>query len=298
MPAPADQPRPWQIDLQASASPLMDRVEGFNQLLNVIIISITLFVLALMVWVIFRYRERANPTASKTTHNTLIEVVWTLVPALILAVIAVPSFRLLYYSDKAANPTITIKARGHQWYWSYVYDSSLQVDESGKPIAREGKPVDNLADSRFVFDSRIACRGGSDENDRKSCADFEQTNRRKPIRLLDVDNPIVIPTRTEVRMLVVGMDVIHAWTIPSMGVKVDAVPGRVNETWIYAKEPGTYYGQCSELCGRDHGFMPITVRAIPRAEYETWLAEAKKRFDKVEEPRRAAAATPIERNAR
>jgi cytochrome c oxidase subunit 2 len=291
-PLNADQPRPWQIDLQAPASPLAERIGSFNDLLNFIIIAISALVLALLAWVIVRYRERTNPIPSKTTHNTLVEVIWTLVPALILALIAVPSFRLLYYADKAADPTITIKARGHQWYWSYIYDSSLQVDDAGKPVVRDGKPVDNLADARFVFESRIACRGDADANDKKACADFAQVHKRPPVRLLDVDNAVVIPVGTEVRMLVIGMDVIHAWGIPSMGAKVDAVPGRVNETWIYARRPGIYYGQCSELCGRDHAFMPIAVRAVPRAEYEAWLTDAKTRFDKVEEPRRAAAASP------
>ncbi len=286
----ADQPRPWQIDFQESASPLMDRVAGFHNLLLYIVVAITLFVLSLMVWAMIRYNERANPTPSRTTHNTLIEIVWTVVPVLILVVIAVPSFRLLYYAEKAAEPMMTIKARGHQWYWSYIYESSLQIGADGKPVMKDDKPVDTLADGRFVFDSRLVCRGSSEESDRKSCADFEKAKGRKPIRLLDVDNEIVIPTETQVRMLVIGMDVIHAWTIPAMGAKTDAVPGRINETWIYAKKPGTYYGQCSELCGRDHGFMPIAVRAVPRPEYEAWLADAKKSFDRVEEPKRAASA--------
>ncbi len=287
--AVADQPREWQMNLQPPASPLMDRVVGFHDLVLYIIAAITLFVLALMVWVLIRYNERANPTPSRTTHNTLIEIVWTVVPVLILVVIAVPSFRLLYYAEKAADPTITIKARGHQWYWTYVYDSSLQVGPDGKPVMKDGKPVDTLADGRFVFESRLVCRGSAEKADRDSCASFEKEKGRKPLRLLEVSNEVVIPTATQVRVLVVGMDVIHAWGVPSMGVKIDAVPGRVNETWIYAKSPGLYYGQCSELCGRDHGFMPIAVRAVPRAEYEAWLAQAKATFDRVEEPKRAAA---------
>ena len=296
----ADQPREWQLNLQEAASPLMDRIHSFHHLLLYIIFGVSAFVLILLLWVIVRYNSRANPTPSKTTHNTLIEVVWTVVPILILVVIAVPSFRLLYYSDKAApedvakgepGATITIKARGHQWYWSYIYESSYRVDEKGFAVKENGKPVDNLAGGRFVFESRIACRGGENDQDKKTCAEFEQQNGRKPVRLLDVDNTLVIPVGTQIRVLVQGMDVIHSFAMPSMGAKVDANPGRINETWLYAKKPGMYYGQCSELCGTDHGFMPISIKAVPRAEYEKWLEDAKKKFDKVEEPKRAE--TPV-----
>lgn len=289
-PALADQPRAWQLNLQEAASPLMDRIHSFHTLLLYIIFGVSAFVLALLLWVMVRYNARANPTPSKTTHNTMIEVVWTVVPILILVVIAVPSFRLLYYSDKATEAAVTVKARGHQWYWSYVYETSYQVDGQGKPVMKDGKPVDDLAGARFTFESRIACRGGQNDADKKSCAAFEQANSRKPVRLLDVDNAVVIPAGTQVRILTQGMDVIHSWAMPSMGVKADANPGRINETWIYAKKPGMYYGQCSELCGADHGFMPIAVKAVPRDEYEKWLADAKKKFDKVEEPKRADAA--------
>jgi cytochrome c oxidase subunit 2 len=285
----ADQPREWQLNLQEAASPLMDRIHSFHNLLLYIIFGVSVFVLILLIWVIIRYNARANPTPSKTTHNTLIEVVWTVVPILILVVIAVPSFRLLYYSDKATEATVTIKARGHQWYWSYVYETSYEVGADGKAVQKDGKPVDKLDKARFVFESRIACRGSAADADKKSCAEFEQANGRKPVRLLDVDNPIVIPVGTQIRVLVQGMDVIHAFAMPSMGSKVDANPGRINETWIFAKKPGIYYGQCSELCGTDHGFMPIAVRAVPRDEYEKWLEDAKKKFDKVEEPKRAEA---------
>ena len=285
----ADQPREWQLNFQEAASPLMDRVASFHTLLLYIIFGVSAFVLVLLLWVMVRFNARANPTPSKTTHNTLVEVVWTVVPILILVVIAVPSFRLLYYADKATESTVTIKARGHQWYWSYVYETSYQVDGQGKPVLKDGKPADNLAGARFVFESRLACRGAKDDTDNKNCAAFEQANGRKPVRLLDVDNPIVVPVGTQIRVLTQGMDVIHSWAIPSMGVKMDANPGRINETWIFAKKPGWYYGQCSELCGTDHGFMPIAIKAVPRDEYEKWLEDAKKKFDKVEEPKRAEA---------
>ncbi|HXG44464.1 MAG TPA: cytochrome c oxidase subunit II, partial [Gemmatimonadales bacterium] len=285
---------------------------SFHNLLLYIIFGVSAFVLILLIWVIVRYNARANPTPSRTTHNTMIEIVWTIVPILILVVIAVPSFRLLYYSDRAptevevtvdgrkvkqpAYTPITIKARGHQWYWSYVYEASHEVDAQGKPVMKDGKPVDKLAGNRFLFNSRIACRGGVSDQDKKNCADFEQANGRKPVRLLDVTNPVVIPVGTQVRLLVQGMDVIHAFAMPAMGVKVDANPGRINETWLFAKKPGMYYGQCSELCGTDHGFMPIAIKAVPRDEYEKWLAEAREKakrgevdWEAVEEARRAEA---------
>jgi len=294
----ADQPRAWQLNLQEAASPVMESIQRFHTLLIWIIFGVSIFVLALLIWVMIRYNARANPTPSKTTHNTLIEVVWTVVPIMILVVIAVPSFRLLYFSDKAPSEdaaknepgaTITIKARGHQWYWSYVYESSYKVDDKGFALKENNKPVDDLAGARFSFTSYIACRGSNDETDKKKCADFERENGRKPVRLLDVDNVVVVPINTAVRVLVQGMDVIHSWTVPAMGVKVDANPGRVNETWFKANKLGTFYGQCSELCGTDHGYMPIAVRVVSRADYERWLAEAKGKFDKVEEPKRAEA---------
>jgi len=283
----ADQPREWQFNFQEAASPLMERIESFHNLLLYIIFGVSAFVLILLIWVIVRFNERRNTSPSKTTHNTLIEVVWTVVPILILVVIAVPSFRLLYYSDKATEATVTIKARGHQWYWSYVYETSYEVDAQGKPVLKDGKPTDKLDKARFVFESRIACRDF--KTDEKNCTEFERANGRKAVRLLDVDNPLVIPVGTQIRVLVQGMDVIHSFAMPSMGSKVDANPGRVNETWIYANKPGMYYGQCSELCGDDHGFMPIAVKAVPRDEYEKWLEDAKKKYDKIEEPKRAEA---------
>ncbi|MCW5773413.1 MAG: cytochrome c oxidase subunit II [Rhodospirillaceae bacterium] len=298
----ADKPREWQTNLQDAASPLMDRIHSFHSLLLYIIFGVAVFVLALLLWVMIRYNARANPTPSKTTHNTMIEVVWTVVPILILVVIAVPSFRLLYYADKApkedaakgeTGAVITIKARGHQWYWSYVYEASYQIDAKGFPVKENGKPVDALKGAHFRFSSRIACIGGKDADDQKNCAAFEKANGRKPVRLLDVDYPIVIPVNTTVRVLVQGMDVIHSFAMPSMGVKVDANPGRLNETWLQAKKVGWYYGQCSELCGANHGFMPIAVKVVTREEYDKWLAAAKTNpdFEKVEEPKRADAAS-------
>lgn len=269
--AMAAQPEPWQLGFQGAASPLMDDIHSFHGLLLWIIIAITLFVLALLVYAMVRFRESRNPTPSKTTHNTLIEVVWTLVPVMILVVIAIPSFKLLYKSDQTVDATITIKARGHQWYWSYVYEQSLKTDADGK-VETTGtgdnkKAVDLLADGRFSFQSRMACKTAQE-------CQSKAKDGKVPLRLLDVDNAVVIPVNTKVRLLVTGMDVIHSWAMPSMGVKVDAVPGRYNQLWIYARKPGMYYGQCSELCGADHGFMPIAVRALSQADYEKWLKAA------------------------
>jgi cytochrome c oxidase subunit 2 len=294
----ADKPHDWELNLQKAASPIMERVHSFHTLLLYIIFVVAGFVLVLLLWVIFRYNARINPTPSRTTHNTLIEVVWTVVPILILVVIAVPSFRLLYFANKApaendaqgiTGAVITIKVQGHQWYWSYVYEASYQVDGKGFAVKKDGKPLDALAGAHFKFDSHSACIG--DGSDAKSCDDFAKANGRKPIRLLDVDNPVVIPEKTTVRLLIEGMDVIHSFALPSMGIKLDANPGRINETWVRAERVGWYYGQCSELCGTNHGFMPIAVRVVTRDEYNKWLAGAKSNplFDKVEEPKRADA---------
>ena len=298
----ADRPHDWELNLQKAASPVMEKVHSFHSLLLYIIFGVVAFVMVLLLWVMIRYNARANPTPSKTTHNTMIEVVWTVVPILILVVIAVPSFRLLYFANKApaendakgeTGAVITIKAQGHQWYWTYVYEASYQVNGKGFAVKKDGKPVDALKGAHFKFDSRIACIGSGDKSDTDSCEAFAKANGRKPIRLLDVDNPIVVPVNTTIRVLVQGMDVIHSFAIPSMGFKVDAIPGRTNETWIKVERVGWYYGQCSELCGTNHGFMPIALKVVTRDQYNKWLAAAKANpdFEKVEEPKRADART-------
>lgn len=251
-------PEPWQIDLQKPATPLMERVADFHTLLLIIITLVTLFVLGLMIWVMIRYRAKRNPNPSSVTHNTLLEVVWTVVPVLILVIIAVPSFRLLYYSDKApplseaalkaGEKYFYIKATGHQWYWSYVYEGP----QGG----------------RLRFESRIACRTKAD------CETASKAAGRDLIRLLDTDNAVVLPVGATVRVQVTSADVIHAWTIPSSGAKVDAVPGRLNELWLRFDKAGWYYGQCSELCGADHAFMPIAVQVVSKADYQKWLEAA------------------------
>ena len=280
--AQAAKPEAWGVGFQPSASPFMDQVLDFHTLLMVIITLITVFVLGLLVWVMVRYNERANPEPSKTTHNTLIEIIWTVVPIAILVVIAVPSFRLLYAADNAGHELpITIKARGHQWYWSYVYQQSLKlndkgqvVDASGKVLKWDadaskytnGKPVETLK-TPFLFKSEMLCKTAA------GCKKASAKLGRPAIRLLDVDKELVIPTGVKIRVVVAAADVIHAFAMPAMGVKVDAVPGRNNETWLYAKKPGLYYGQCSEICGEGHAYMPIAIRAVTPADYAKWLKE-------------------------
>jgi len=234
------QPSPWELGLQQSASPVMDDIVWFHNFLLWIIIAIALFVLILLAIVVVRFNARANPTPSRTTHNTFIEIIWTVVPVLILVTIAVPSFRLLFYQLKVPPADLTVKVTGKQWFWSYSYP-----------------------DSKFEFDSLMV-----------------QDKDLKPgqPRLLAVDNEMVVPVNKVVRVLVTGADVIHSFSVPSFGIKIDAIPGRLNETWFKAEREGMYYGQCSQLCGRDHAFMPIAVHVVSEKEYTAWLDQAKKKF--------------------
>nr|WP_245578910.1 cytochrome c oxidase subunit II [Cucumibacter marinus] len=260
--AQAGQPVDGQIHFQESVTPVMDSIVAFHDgLLLWIITIITLFVLALLIWVIVRYNAKANPTPSKTTHNTIVEFVWTVVPIIILIVIAIPSFGVLsdemlvpdgeraYLGssifdrnggEKVPAPELTVKATGAQWYWDYEYvDTEESVSFS----------------SVMLTDEQIA--------------------EQKPDqpRLLAVDNELVVPVDTTVRMQVTAADVIHAFAVPSFGIKTDAVPGRLSETWFHARKTGMYYGQCSELCGKDHAFMPIAVRVVTKDEFAAWLAK-------------------------
>ena len=230
------QPKPWEITLQEAATPVMESIISFHNLLLVIITLITLFVLALLVIVVVKFNARANPVPSKTTHNTLIEVAWTLIPVLILVGIAVPSFRLLFKQLDIPKADLTVKVTGKQWYWSYAYP------DNGK----------------FEFDSLLA--------------------QDKQPRLLGVDNEMVVPVNKVIRVQTTGADVIHAFAVPSFGIKIDSIPGRLNETWFKATKVGMYYGQCSELCGKDHAFMPIAVRVVTDQEFATWVEGAKKKY--------------------
>ncbi|MGX9426039.1 MULTISPECIES: cytochrome c oxidase subunit II [Bradyrhizobium] len=230
------QPAPWEVTLQQAASPVMENIVWFHNFLLVVITVITLFVLALLVMVVMKFNARANPVPSRTTHNTLIEVAWTLVPVLILVGIAVPSFRLLFLQLDVPKSDLTIKVTGKQWYWSYAYP------DNGK----------------FEFDSLLA--------------------QDKQPRLLGVDNEMVVPVNKVIRIQTTGADVIHSFAVPAFGIKIDSIPGRLNETWFKATKTGMYYGQCSELCGKDHAFMPIAVRVVEDQEFASWVDAAKKKF--------------------
>jgi len=246
-PASAEQPQPWEITLQPAASPIMEMIHSFNNGVLIVITLIVLFVLGLLIVVMVRFNARRNPVPSKTSHNTLVEVVWTVLPILILVGIAVPSFALLLAQHDPARAVpnydpekaITIKATGSQWFWTYTYPDHNDLE----------------------FDSLML-------------TEAEITDPVKEPRLLAVNNQMVVPTGTVVHMQVIGADVIHAFTVPSLGFKIDAIPGRLNETWFLVEREGVYYGQCSELCGKDHAFMPIAVWAVSPEKFEAWVAAA------------------------
>jgi len=238
--AAAAKPEPWGLNLQEAASPIMEQMIDFHNLLLVIITGITLFVTGLLIWAIIRYNRRANPEPAKFHHNTTLEVLWTVVPILILVIIAIPSFRLLYAQHSYPQPDLTIKATGYQWFWEYEYP-----------------------DAGFSFGSFMI-----------EDADLEPGQPR----LLAVDADVVVPVGKTVQVLVTAADVMHNWTVPAFGSKIDAIPGRVNRTWFQATKTGTFYGQCSELCGARHAFMPIAVRVVTQEEYDAWLESAKQEF--------------------
>ena len=241
----ANEPKDWQLGFQKAGSGHMEDIVWFHDyMLLPIITGITVFVLFLVIYACVRFRASRNPVASKTTHNTFIEVIWTLVPCLILIVIAVPSFKVLYEQDEIPPADVTIKAVGYQWYWGYEYP-----------------------DENIIFDSYMI--------------EDKDLQPGQP-RLLTVDNEIFVPVNKVVKVLITANDVLHAWALPSFGVKRDAVPGRINETWFKADRTGTFYGQCSELCGVKHAFMPITVNVVSQDEYDAWLVEAKQKFAKEE----------------
>jgi cytochrome c oxidase subunit 2 len=251
----AAQPQPWEMGLQPAATPVMEQITSFHTILLILITLITLFVLALLVAVMVKFNAKRNPTPSKTTHNTFIEVLWTVVPVLILTAIAVPSFRLLFTQLDIPPAEVTIKATGKQWFWTYNYPDS----------------------GGFEFDSLLVA---------------EKDLKPGQPRLLSVDNEMVVPVNKNIRIITTGADVIHAFAVPSFGIKIDSVPGRVNETWFKAEREGMYYGQCSELCGKDHAFMPIAVRVVSEADYNAWIEQAKKKFasDNSDRPTTVAAA--------
>jgi cytochrome c oxidase subunit II len=245
----ADQPMPWQATLQPAATPIMREIHWFEQYTLWFIVPITLFVLFLLLFVCYKFRASANPVPSKTSHNTIIEVIWTVGPVLVLLFLAIPSFTLLTAQlTLPENPDVTIKATATQWQWNYEYEGSGE-----NPVA---------------FDSYLL-----KEPDRAAAG---KTDLSVYPRLLAVDNELILPVNKTVRVLVTAAptDVIHAFAMPSFGVKIDAVPGRLNETWFRAEREGLFYGQCSELCGKDHAFMPIAIRVVSEDKYKQWLTTA------------------------
>lgn len=233
--------RPWQLNMQTAHSPVAEQIHQFHNLVMAIITAIVLVVFGILTYVIFRFSAKRNPVPSRTTHNTLLEVVWTAIPILILVVIAIPSMRLLFFQDVAPSADMTLKVTGRQWYWHYAYPDH----------------GDFSFDSIPILDSDLA--------------------PGQP-RLLTVDNPIVVPVGTNVRVLMTSDDVIHNWAVPSLGLRKDALPGRVTESWFRADTEGTFYGMCSELCGVNHYFMPIAVIAVPREKFDEWVVEAQQKF--------------------
>jgi cytochrome c oxidase subunit II len=255
--AQAAQPQPWQMNLQPAAGTMSQMAHDLHNLLLVIITLISLFVLGLLVYVGVRFRASANPNPSKTSHNTVIEILWTVIPVIILVGIAIPSFRLLYYMDRTADTDMVIKVTGNQWYWNYEY------------------PDEGVAFDSYMIDE----------------ADLEEGQTR----LLSVDNPLVVPADTRIKLLITGNDVMHSFFVPSLAVQVYAFIGRTNEVWIDVPAgKQTYYGQCNQICGINHAYMPIEVRALPRNEYDAWLSTAREEFamnDAVVEPKTLVLAS-------
>ena len=239
-PALAQAPQPWELGLQAAASPVMERISSLNGYLTYLIIGIVLLVVGLLAFVVIRFGESRHPVPATFSHNTKLEVLWTVVPVLILFAVAVPSFKLLYYMDRTQDAEMTLKVTGHQWFWSYSYPDHAPVG----------------------MDSFIV---------------YEDSLKPGQKRLLEVDNRVVLPVDTTIRVIVTADDVIHSWAVPALGLKTDAVPGRLNETWVRISKPGTYYGQCSELCGANHSFMPIAIDAVSKQEFQAWIDQARQK---------------------
>lgn len=251
-------PEPWGLNFQAAATPVMERITEFHHMMLYIIIAIALFVLALLVYTVLRFNRRANPTPNRFAHNTLLEVVWTVIPIIILIIVAVPSFKLLYYGAKAEKIDLTVKAVGHQWYWSYEYP-----DHGGFTF-----------DSRGIWDNPAVTKDQAEALIKEAAPKWLVVTP-EPLRMLEVDNRMVVPVGKNVRVLTASADVIHSWAVAPFGVKKDAVPGRVNETWFRANKEGVYYGQCSQLCGANHAYMPIVVEAVSDDKFAAWVASHK-----------------------
>lgn len=251
--------------LQESANEQAARVASFNEWLLWIIIAISIFVFALMFYVMFRFREKANPEPAKFSHNTLIEVIWTVVPVIILVVIGFWSLPLLYWQETIPETEFAIRVEGKQWYWTYTYPDhdEIQFDATLVPDSAFVN-----ADERATYETDLTTFLGHDA----------QLNAR----LLDTNTRLVVPVDTKIKLLINAADVLHAWTVPAFGVKMDAVPGRVNEIWFEANQTGTFYGQCSELCGKDHAFMPIAVEVMSKDDFAQWVERAKAEYAQAE----------------
>ena len=245
--AHAAQPEPWALGFQPSASPIQEQVVEFHNLLLWIISIIVLLVLALIIYVSLRFNKKTNKKPSTVSHNTLIEVIWTAIPLIILVIIIIPSFGLLYKMDRTPDPEMTLKITGYQWYWGYEYP-----DYDGISFLSYMKKDDELLEGE--------------------------------LRLLATDTMVVLPVQTNIQLLVTSADVIHSFAMPAFGVKKDAVPGRINETWVRINEPGIYYGQCSEICGKDHAYMPIMIKAVTKEEFDAWVVTAKEEYATYDQP--------------
>jgi cytochrome c oxidase subunit 2 len=239
--AMAQAPRPWEMAMQPGFSPVKRQIIALHDVVLVIITLITLFVGVLLAWVIYRYNERKNPNPGRTSHHTILEVAWTILPVLILVAIAIPSFRLVYFQDRTNDAYLTVKVTGHQWYWEYTYPDKDNLDFSSYVV-----PDDQLKPGQ--------------------------------LRLLAVDNPLVVPAEKNIRILTTSADVIHSFFIPALGVQRYAIPGRMIETWFRADKPGTYYGQCNQICGTNHSRMPIAIQAVTEQDFSAWLEQAKTKF--------------------
>ena len=239
----AQAPQNWSLGMGAPFSPVKEGIVSLHNLVLVIITVITIFVAVLLVWVMVRFNEKKNPNPSQVSHHTGLEVAWTVIPVLILVVIAIPSFRLVYFEDRTPDPQLTIKVTGHQWYWEYTYPDKGDLNFT----------------SYGLSDEDVAKQPGK-------------------LRMLSVDNELVVPAGKNIRVLTNSADVIHSWFIPSLGVQRYAIPGRTIETWFKANAPGTYFGECNQICGTNHSRMPIVIRAVPEAEFNAWLVTAKTKF--------------------
>ncbi len=249
-------PTPWGLDLQQAFSPVKHRMHDFHDFLLVIITVITIFVMCLLIYVVIRFNSKANPKPANFSHNTVLEVVWTAIPVLILVIVGIPSMQLLYYVDKTPNPELTLKATAHQWYWSYELPDQKVESFDSRPIWDGTKQTKDQVDAAL--------------KDASSNWIYQST---EPLRLLEVDNRLVLPVDTQVRVYTTSSDVIHSFAIPSLGVRKDSVVGRLNETWLKIEKEGVYYGQCSQICGTGHAFMPIVIEAVSKEKFATWVAK-------------------------